>query len=300
MKTEYTEPALSIEEQIELLRSRRMLIEEPEEDRVHHYLLSIGYYRLSYYFHTYYCDKVNKVFVENTKFDDVLQLYIFDRELRLLVLDAIERIEVAFKAAFQNEMCVSYGSVWYSEAEFYKKKADRDYVLGELKRKIGKQWNDALIERFKKNYNNELPPQWIANEILTFGVVSSLYNSLISCPEKKNIAKIFRLNYKALTSWIRNISFIRNICAHHSRLWNRNISVPPLYYKNADIKKIDVYFNNPSRLFCSLSIISYFMKLICDGSHWQCKIAELVKTRPEEQVKRMGFPDNFVQLELWC
>ena len=102
-KQNYCKPALTIEQQIDLLVSRGLTI--PDRDKALHYLNYIGYHRLSGYFLTFQQNAPgveSHSFKKGVTFKDILDIYIFDRELRLLVMDAIERIEVAFRACISN------------------------------------------------------------------------------------------------------------------------------------------------------------------------------------------------------
>jgi len=105
----YTKPSLSIQDQLALLKARNLII--PDTQRAERYLNFIGYYRLSVYFLPFQNDKDK--FDNDTKFDDILNLYIFDRKLKLLVLDAIERIEIATKAVISNYMSQKFDIHWF-------------------------------------------------------------------------------------------------------------------------------------------------------------------------------------------
>lgn len=116
----YNKPSTSIEEQINLLRNRGLGIKNQAE--VEHYLTFIGYYRLAGYWQMYQNDHVNHTFHEGTSFRHVTELYNFDRELRILLNDAIERIEVALRTLIANIMCNSYGPNWLSDENLAERK----------------------------------------------------------------------------------------------------------------------------------------------------------------------------------
>lgn len=109
----FTQPSLSITEQINLLEQRNLIINDIFS--VTHYLKTIGYYRLKAYFQPFLLNNHNSNdgFKPKSTFYDVLNLYIFDRELRLLMVDAIERIEVALRTAISNTMSNKYCPHWY-------------------------------------------------------------------------------------------------------------------------------------------------------------------------------------------
>ncbi|MDL1967913.1 MAG: Abi family protein [Deltaproteobacteria bacterium] len=90
----YEKPVLNIDQQLELLINQGLIVKNPK--RILHYLCFIGYHRLSGYFRTFQLQNISEyIFKKGTAFDSIISLYIFDRKLRLLVMDAVERIEVA-------------------------------------------------------------------------------------------------------------------------------------------------------------------------------------------------------------
>lgn len=110
-KVVFDKPAIHVVDQISLLKKKNLIVNDI--DLTSHYLTTIGYYRLMIYFKPYLIKTYNSEdgFKPNISFDDVLQLYIFDRELRLLVSDAIERIEVTFRTAISNTMSLSIWTI---------------------------------------------------------------------------------------------------------------------------------------------------------------------------------------------
>lgn len=104
-------------DQLELLQSRGLYVEDTE--RATFYLKNIGYYRLSGYLKNFQKRDSNEFFSETT-FEKVLKLYVFDRKLRLLFLDAIERIEVSFRAIVSDTLCFETGDAhWFLRKENY-------------------------------------------------------------------------------------------------------------------------------------------------------------------------------------
>ncbi len=115
----YNKPPLTIEEQIELLIERGLSV--PDKERAVHYLRYISYYRLSIYARFFqYSGSTEHQFRSGTSFDDILTLYTFDRELRLLVIDAIERIEVALRGTISYEFSIVAGANWYANSDLFK------------------------------------------------------------------------------------------------------------------------------------------------------------------------------------
>lgn len=139
---EYTKPSLSIQDQLSLLKGRNLVI--PDHHRTERYLTFIGYYRLSVYFLPF--QKNKDKFDDGIKFDDILNLYIFDRKLKLLVLDAIERIEIAIKAVISNYMSQKFGFHWFLNKKLFQRKSEWHFFIKTLEKAIQKNRNKDHIK----------------------------------------------------------------------------------------------------------------------------------------------------------
>ena len=110
--TAYSQPSLSVEEQLELLLSKGLTI--TDKDFAISWLSNVSYFRLktySYFFKDYQKDNGN--FIPETSFEDIVNLYSFDRRLKLIIFDAIEAIEIAVRTRISNTMSYKYGAHWY-------------------------------------------------------------------------------------------------------------------------------------------------------------------------------------------
>lgn len=135
----YSKPALPLEQLVDRLADRGL--EVPDRDRATRYLRHIGYYRLSPYTIPFQAAGTEHGFRNDAAFDDVLDLYVFDRSLRLLVLDALERIEVAIRSALTDHMSLAYSDPhWYVEPQHFRDARKHGRFLGE----IGKECNAQL------------------------------------------------------------------------------------------------------------------------------------------------------------
>lgn len=172
-------------------------------------------------------------FQKGSVFEDVIDLYNFDRHFRLLIFNAIERIEISLRTKLIYHLSLSHGAEWYLKQSLFRVK---HYL----------------------NHPNDYPEAWKGLEVVTLGTLSKLFDNLeIQLPEKSKIANEFGLSStRDFSSWLRTITLIRNLIAHHSRLWNRaliikytwpnNLSGTVLnYIPNEDRKKKD--FPNPLR-----------------------------------------------------
>ena len=150
-----------------------------------------------------------------------MTLYIFDRELRLLVLDAIERVEVALRAQWAHHMAMTYGSHGYLDGDHYANKNKHDSRVKRLKAEF-RRAKDTFARHYRKKYTKtEQPPVWMAAELMSFGLLSKFYGDLDQRRDRQAIAKAFALDEIVFTSFVHHISVVRNTCAHHGRLWNK-------------------------------------------------------------------------------
>jgi abortive infection bacteriophage resistance protein len=294
----YDKKALTIDEQIDLLIKRDLVIEDVDEARL--VLANISYYRFSSYLYPYRIpNDENQKFYPNTKFNDALKIYSFDRKLRLLLFDAIERVEIAFRTQFILQMSHKYGPYWYIDKNLFHDKKVFDNIIESFKNEYGIS-NELFIEHYKNKYSEPaFPPSWISIEIFTFGQLSRHFKNLKFPSDKKMIARYFKLNYPVFESWLHSISYIRNICAHHSRLWNRSLRVRPLL-PTSDSYQIfrDSGFNN-TKVYAVISILKYLLDVVHPANSFKQKLKNLIDKYPIVKISKMGFTDNWDRLKLW-
>lgn len=295
----YNKLPISITEQIAKLKQRGLRIED--DALAHHYLSNISYYRLRAYTYPYQNNSDdNHSFIGNVSFNDIIELYTFDRKLRLLVFDAVEKIEVALRTQIIYHWSLAHGSHWHSEQALYKDPTKFIRHLATLQKEI-KRSNETFIDHYKNKYSHPTePPCWMSLEVTSIGLLSLLFENLKNCPEKKAVTHHFGLlGTNVLENWVHNFCNIRNICAHHGRLWNRRISIPitmPNKTKSDFIQNKQVY---PYKLYASLSAMVYVINIISPESAFKKNLLELVKTCPSGQLKEMGFPKNWEQDKFW-
>lgn len=294
-KAIFDKPALNVDQQLNLLISRGLSINN--EEKAKHYLKFIGYYRLSAYCLSFQ-DKNNKLphyFKAGTTFNAVINLYVFDRKLRLLVMDAVERIEVALKATISNTLSEKYGTHWLTSPKPFRHENDYSEVIKNINKAINlaKEKEVFLNHYYGKYDNSKLPPSWITFEILSFGVASNMFKCLK--PEsKKLIADQFGLGDEVMQSWLHTLSYTRNLCAHHSRIWNRTFTIKP---KIAKLYKQHLCKND--KFYAQAVVIEVFLKTINEDSHWSNKLEALIKEHPSVPIEEMAFPNNWSNLSFW-
>lgn len=286
---EYDKNLKTIEEQINTLRIKGLIIDD--ESKLRKYLAHISYYHLSTYFKSFQDSAAN--FKKNTRFEDILNIYVFDKKLRLLLLDVLEIVEKSFKCKLAYKITVeSNNSQWFSDMNlFYDEKKYRKYILPILKKaKLSK--DEGLRNYYVHNLAFNYPPAWILIDSLTYGETVNLFRWL-NIENRNKISRDYVLDEKYLLSWMYGLSVLRNICAHHSRLWNRELFVG--IKKDAKLYKelFNPKMNN--RLYNYLVILQIMICKINPTSTW---IERLIGLINEHWVHTyyMGFPDNWINL----
>lgn len=214
----YHKPATTYAEQIVLLKSRGMTI--ADEQKAAFYLQHISYYRLGAYWLPFEADHATHQFREGTTFENVLRLYSFDRALRLLVLDAIERVEVSARAQWAHQLGNTYGAHAHLDPKLAKRTEHWQSNIEALEKEIERS-EEVFIQHLTQTYSDALPPIWACCEVMSLGLLSRWYSNLYPQPVRTRIAAVYELDHLVLQSWLHHLSVVRNICAHHSRLWNR-------------------------------------------------------------------------------
>ena len=290
----------TVEEQIALLKERGMLFHN--EANAPHFLKNISYYRLKGYWWEMQSDKVEHKFNDYSYFEEVIDLYNFDRHLRLLMFDAIERIEVALRTKLIYQLSLSYGPLCYIDYSIFSDKNKQKSITDHLNIEIARSKEQFILDH-NKNHKNELPEAWKALEVASLGTLSKLYKNLAhQLPEKSKIAIEFGFNsHKDFSSFLKATTVIRNVIAHHSRLWNNNITTKYLWPKNLKNQPI-TYIpdeNQRAKLFSLLSLTLYTIAYISPGNSIKDKFFKLVNEYPNVPVHKMGFPANWRTQPIW-
>lgn len=295
----YLKPPLSFDDQAALIISRGLVADRKE---LVARLRAVNYYRLSAYWYTFRIAGDNTERLQpGTSLDTVWRRYRFDRQLRLLVMDVIERVEIAIRTRIVNRHVMQYGSFAYLDrASLPGLSVENHRRLLEKVRTEAEYSHEEFVRHYLGKYTKESDlPLWMACELLTFGGMLALFNGL-STRMKKDVACDFGLNVPVLGSWLRAINQIRNICAHHSRLWNREFGIRPILpYKETFPDWYDPVRITDERLFGILTVLHFLLKRVAPQSQWRQRLAALLVEYSDIPLRFMGFPDNWKDSPLW-
>jgi len=196
-KLPYTKAALTYNAQLQQLKSRGLNIED--EAKALHLLEVISYYRLSGYWYPLLADKQKHIFKTGATFNTAFNMYKFDRELRLLVLRELEKVEVAVRAKMIYVLSHSLGPFWYLDEGNFSNPVKHTETLS----KIGIEYSrsdEEFVQNFINKYSEPMPPSWMMLEVSSFGALSSLYSYLKPTREKREIANYFGLADRVFSS----------------------------------------------------------------------------------------------------
>lgn len=295
--------AYEISEQISLLKERGMLFKD--EEKALHFLKNISYYRLKGYWWDAQEDCANHKFRKDTYFEDIIDRYNFDRHLRLILFDAVERIEIALRAKMIYHLSINHGGLWYLKSSLFElsNKSDYENTIDGLRKEFGRS-QEIFIKNHRKRFPDKDADAWKILEIASMGTLSKLYKNLKhQLPQKSIIANEMGLNLsKELSSWLEAITYVRNIIAHHSRLWSRNMVKRPIdNLKNPSEK----WFHNPleevqkKKPFLIISCMLYLCNKVTPGHQIKSKILDLFESNPNIPIYKLGFLNQWEKEDLW-
>lgn len=298
----YNKSVTSIIEQIALLKARGLTIDDNE--MANHYLANVSYYRLAGYWWPMQNDKTNHTFKPNSRFSDVVALYNFDRELRLLLFDVIERIEISLRTKMIYHLSHEFDFWWFQKPEIFIDTKELIKTLANLEEELERS-KDTFIKEHKKKYKPDLrfPPALKTMEITSFGSLSKLYGNLKPTIKSKDIisASFNTVNHTYLPSWLQSISQIRNICAHHGRLWNKNLPGRPHLLSNPPapwLTKVPPASEH-HMLYIHICCMKYLLDVASPKHQYKIKLEELFIKYPSIDLKALGFPDDWQHEPLW-
>lgn len=324
---QYTKPHLSYDQQAALLLSRGLLA---ERELLIQRLKNVGYYRLSAYWHPFRIrDAAGNVLpdlIPGTTLDKIWLLYRFDRDLRLLILDAIERIEVALRSRLANLHTKDRSPFAYASSSYFPHW--RDYL---------QKWERARIKRDKKGQvmprgiefldhffakygdSHDYPPLWMSIALAEMGFVAYFYDySDKSC--RATIAKEWKMKPATLSSWLHALNIVRNDCAHHARVWNKEYYLKPhlpaysedrYWYFSFSSRagkwiapssvQNAVHFLHPGSAGCILFMCRRLLRFVAPTSRWSARAENMLLSYASQGVDltKTGLPPFWESHPLW-
>jgi abortive infection bacteriophage resistance protein len=246
----YDKPALSYNEQVDLLRSRGLQVRDPGEATA--FLSRVSYYRISTYFLPFQSERDR--FSPGSSFDTIVELYRLDEELRKGFFGVLAQVEIALRTRFVYSLAKGWGAFAHYSPELTRSDFNHREWLDSLEREVDRA-REPFIEHFRRTYEG-FPrlPLWMAVEVMSLGSLSTLYDGLLPEPRRR-IVEGLGLPHHVFRSWLHFLSYLRNVCAHHARLWDRELAIrPEIPRKHAIWKRLAI---GNTRVFCALLVLEW-------------------------------------------
>lgn len=277
---------MTVEEQINNLKNIGLVIfDDKYAEKI---LNKISYFRLVKAYSL--CLKKDGVYKPGVRFEDLVELYMFNAEFRHMLFEQIEKIEVELRCQISNYFSVKYGIFGYRDIDNFENKSAQQYLLNEIEKEIYRNRKAPFIKNFQNNYESGNIPFYAVVEVLSFGTLSKCYKNMKNI-DKKEIAKEFKINFKYLQSWIETISYVRNVCAHYGRLYNAALSKTPQLYK----QYMSMGINNRT-IFSVLICMKYILQ---DDEDWKVfveRLYALIEKYPKVNIHKLGFTNDWKEL----
>jgi abortive infection bacteriophage resistance protein len=295
----FAKPPFTHEQQLDQLVQRGLVC--TDRAKALHYLGHLNYYRLGAYWLPFEIDHTTHTFQFGTCFDDVLNLYIFDRELRLMVLDAIERVEVSVRTGWAYTLAHRYGPHAHLNTSLFKNPA-RNWDHAQQSQKLeaeARKSHETFLQHHYQKYDEPLPPLWAVVEVMTLGQLSKWYSNLRHGADRNAVARCYDMDETNLTSFLHHLSTIRNICAHHSRLWNREFTFTfRLPTHRPQRLAASLNYQDDRRLYNTLAVLAWLLDSISPQHQWKQRLKALLVQHQIDPL-RMGFPAGWQQMPIW-
>ena len=311
----YTKPYLPLPDQLALIKSRGLQV--ADDAATIQSLHRNGYYRLSAYWYPFreIVDKVRTDrFLPDSHFEDAVKLLRFDKALKLLLLDALENVEIAARV----EVALTLGRyspfVLETPRFFHTWSTSPHRTSGKIAYDEWKAKFDELVLRSKdefvlhheRQYGSRSPiPIWIAIELWDFGLLSKAFSGMQN-RDQVTVASRFNIpDWQIMQSWLRALNYVRNVIAHHGRLWNLNLSDYPRLPKRGQIPEFDPLLNLPTvttRIYSVCCVLSYLTRALNPAASWRQDLKNLVgtfPTMPYASIQDMGFPADWHTHSFW-
>jgi abortive infection bacteriophage resistance protein len=293
----FDKPPLTIEQQADLLLSRGLIA---EKDILIHTLTAVNYYRLSAYLYPF--QNIDQSFKEDTSLERIWNRYTFDRQLRLLIMDAIERIEVSVRTKLAYHLSHECGPFAQEDPHNFPDLGPEQYLkwYGELKEEVYRS-TEPFILRFIKTYGDmhTTPPVWMMVEVMSFGKTLTMFRG-VHYTLRQTIAAYYSVSDKIFFSWLLALNSTRNICAHHGKLIDRELGYQP------KIPRLQKYpeWHLPieiarDRVFGILTILRYLMRIDAPANSWKYSLNSFIENHEELSIVCLGFPSNWKESVLW-
>jgi abortive infection bacteriophage resistance protein len=304
----FSKTAKTYPEQLAILMGRGLVVADP--GFAVHCLVHHNYYRLSAYRFPLTVHGNPDLFLPGTTFDQLWALYEFDRQLRHLTLEASKRVEISVRSRWAYEAGHKLGPQAYENSAHFTDAVEHTKTLGKVDDELRRS-DEKFIKHFRDIYATKRPAIWAACETMSFGQTFHFYSSLVDAALRQAIAATYGLDERALASFLHHLNIVRNTCAHHARLWNRQFTItlqPPISKPAALIPSLDPvppvshavpHPKAPNKIYNTLVMLAHLMEIIDPPAAWRDRLRETIERQVFPVANHMGFPADWSQRPIW-
>lgn len=285
-------PVLTFEEQLNHLINDKNLVVNNKKNALS-ILTHENYYRLSSYMIDFLDEKDQ--FKEGVSFEKIYNIYIADKELRSILFELINDIEVYLKTQTANYFCLEYGPTGYQNPSNFSMKNSKEYdaIISLLKKcnDISKRNPENLIVKHHNKKYGGFMPLWALIELMSFGTISKLF-SIMKTADKKAICRkgYADITYDKLESFYHSITYLRNQCCHYQRFYRINHIIKPKEYVPSKFEMGETKMNSTYSLVLALLFVNPNKKL---GERAIYKLKKLDAKHNIDLVSNYGFNENW-------
>lgn len=276
----------TFEQQIDILEERGIIIVDRESAK--RILSMINYYRLTAYALQF---KLENKYIGDVKFDTIYKLYNFDKKMKNIIIGALESIEISIRTYIAYILAHKYGADSYTKSEIFENEKYHSGLMKEISKEIKRNYREPFVIHHKEKYNGKFPI-WAVIELISFGALSRMYSNLKREDQRIVSRELLGLDYKLLVAGLLHLSYVRNICAHYGRLYNKKFVVFTKLHKK--YSKYNVEGNS------LLATILTIKELMPNKDEWNVFKIQLEALIEENQhiidLKLIGFPENWSEI----
>lgn len=295
-KAPFAKKALTPQALLAKLKSQGLIVRD--DSLTLRYIAYVGHFRLKGYWYQFQ-DGATKNFLPNTTFEQICERYECDREIRAILMESAERLEVAVRSVICNTLSLKYSPHWYLKSEIFTPKGRNGIgqmlsrIEGEVERASSRIYVKAYYDSYEDPY---LPPSWTMSECVTLGTWSKIFAMLRDPADRKMISSKFGITQvEVFESWLHTLTVLRNMAAHHDRFIDVKIGVSPTNLKRKNIK-----FTDNKTVYASLTVVHVLLRSIGFNGSFKNRLASMEDRYGASHFQRLGFPEHWkTEAEGW-
>ena len=275
--------AKTFDEQLNILEERGVIIDNRESAKK--VLSIVNYYRLTAYAIQF---KVENKYIGNIRFDTIYDLYNFDKKMKNLIIGTLESIEISIRTYIAYTLAHKYGADSYTKSEIFENEKYHNGLMNEISKEIKRNYKEPFVIHHNDKYNGKFPI-WAVIELISFGALSRMYSNLKREDKRIVSRELLGLDYKLLVAGLLHLSYVRNICAHYGRLYNKKFVVFTKLHKNYSQYNID-----GNSLFATILSIKELMPNKDEWIMFKIQLEALIEQNKDiVDLNLIGFPDDW-------